>query len=109
MIKNKEDFKENFSKIIGKRIKEIRKRLQISSGEEFAARVMCDNYKKRSTLQTYASNWENGKVIPDIWILINIAHIGGVSLDWLLSVSDDKTPQIPQSHKIIHSVYLEKE
>lgn len=64
-------------KIVGYRIKEIRKKLGLSMSS-FAERI--DDKSKSGTV----SNWETGKNLPNNERLKKIATLGGISIDELL-------------------------
>lgn len=67
------------SSILGNRIREIRLNLNLT-GEEFG--------KKLNVTKVAVSKWENGQRSPDTEMLVKIADIGDVSLDWLLGRTD---------------------
>lgn len=61
-------------KIFGKRLREVRKSKKITQ-QELADRLGI----KRNTY----SDWENGKTEPTFEILVKLADLFDVSLDWL--------------------------
>lgn len=61
-------------KIFGKRLREVRKSKKITQ-QELADRLGI----KRNTY----SDWENGKTDPSFEILVKLADLFDVSLDWL--------------------------
>lgn len=64
--------------MIGERIKEIRKKLKLNQ-EQFAETLGVES-------KTAVSYWENNQRIPnDITVLVTIANLGKVTLDWLLT------------------------
>lgn len=65
--------------IIGKRIRDIRKSMNLS-GEEFG--------NKLNVSKTAVSNWENGNRVPDADALNRIADLGDVSIDWIFGRTD---------------------
>lgn len=65
---------EDFRKIIGKNLTELRKRhglTQLDLAEKF-------NYTDRAI-----SKWENGDTLPDIEVLFNLCEFYGVTIDYL--------------------------
>lgn len=72
IYKNERLFEKGVLTLIGKRIKEIRKKMNITQ-KELAARL--------NVGQGAVSNWENGKRVPDIGILNAFSKLSGVSLD----------------------------
>lgn len=64
--------------MLGERIKEIRKKLGLKQ-EQFADLLNIES-------KTAISYWENNQRTPgDINILVTIASLGKVTLDWLLT------------------------
>lgn len=61
-------------KIFGKRLREVRKSKKITQ-QELADRLGI----KRNTY----SDWENGKTEPTFEILVKLADLFDISLDWL--------------------------
>lgn len=76
---------------IGKRIKELRLKLNISQ-EELADKA----YTTRQTI----SNWENDKTYPDINSLKLLSNIFDVSLDSLIEGDIDKMKRIIDESKV---------
>ncbi len=72
IYKNERLFEKGVLRLIGKRIKEIRTKMNITQ-KELAARL--------NVGQGAVSNWENGKRVPDIGILNAFSKLSGVSLD----------------------------
>lgn len=74
---------------LGKRIKKIREKIGINQ-LELAEMLKTDKDISQATV----SSWENSTRKPDYDMLIRIAEIGSVSLDWLLKgkESDFKPP-----------------
>lgn len=70
-------------KSFGDRLKELRGNL---SQEDFALKI--------GTKQTTLSNWERGFREPNFSGLVLISTSCGVSADWLLGLSDDRTPGV---------------
>ena len=70
----KKTYKEFKMKIFGKRLREFRKSKKITQ-QELADRLGI----KRNTY----SDWENGKTEPTFEILVKLADLFDVSLDWL--------------------------
>lgn len=66
--------------VFSENLKEIRKKTGLNQFD-FASLIGLDVTKKK--IATRISNWEKGRGIPDIQIIINIANAGKVSLDWL--------------------------
>ncbi len=66
------------SRMVGRNIKEVRTRLNLSQ-EEFATQI--DPYLTAAVLET----WESGEYLPNLTHCIRIAKLGGVSLDWLFT------------------------
>ncbi|WP_051539798.1 helix-turn-helix domain-containing protein [Clostridium ihumii] len=62
-------------KTIGDRIHSIRESLNLT-GEDFG--------RKLNVTKVAVSNWENNNRTPDVNMLVNIAKLGNVSVDWLL-------------------------
>lgn len=72
---------------------------------ELGARL---NYSDKSV-----SKWERGEAIPDAWVLLNMAELFGVTVDYLLSSHDVWTPppseedDVPQySRGMIYAVAI---
>lgn len=61
--------------ILGERIRELRRERGMT--QEELAGILYVN-------RTAVSGWENGKRLPDIFVLCNIADIFNVSLDYLV-------------------------
>lgn len=81
---------------LGKRIKAIREKLKMNQ-KSFHALVRPEY--DDSNGQTVVSNWERGMTkkgkenpTPDIEVLCRIAHVGNVSLEWLLMGDSDEQP-----------------
>lgn len=70
----KKTYKEFKMKIFGKRLREVRKSKKIIQ-QELADRLGI----KRNTY----SDWENGKTEPTFEILVKLADLFDISLDWL--------------------------
>ena len=86
---------------IGKRIQEIIDR-KCRSQAEFAERLLND-----STCNKKVSDWVRGVNLPKIDTLIDIAQLGGVSLDWLLTGREYREPISMKSVKSMASnVYI---
>ena len=86
---------------LGKRIREIRGERNQS---EFAQLLGVD----RTTL----GSWENDRHEPSLEILIHIAHIGKVSLDWLCcndtldkSYTEERLYSDPQWQRFVNFAY----
>ena len=73
--------KEEKNNIIAIRLKELRENLNLSQ-EEFSKKVNLSN-------QTIC-NYENGRKIPTIDIVFNIAETFNVSIDWLCGRTEEK-------------------
>lgn len=86
---------------IGKRIQEIINRKGMSQSE-FAELLLND-----STCNKKVSDWVRGVNLPKVDILIEIAQIGGVTLDWLLTGREYAEPINIESIKTMNSdVYI---
>jgi transcriptional regulator with XRE-family HTH domain len=72
-------------KEIGERIKYIRGNL---TQKEFADIL--------NTKQNYISRYEKGERIPSLSLLIKIAELGNVSLDWLIRGSKSKVHKVKE-------------
>lgn len=69
----------------GDRIKYIREKLDLK-GEDFG--------KKLNVTKAAVSNWENNNRMPDADMLIKIADIGDVSVDWILCRTDNPIAKV---------------
>jgi transcriptional regulator with XRE-family HTH domain len=67
---------------LGARIRQVRDKLGLTQ-EEFAAKCGFPN-------SVGVGRYEAGRPRPDLRLLVNIARAGGVSLEWLLTGSEDK-------------------
>jgi len=72
----------NESKALGQRIRLVRNRLGLTQSQ-FAE--LCG-----FGTPVGVTLYEGGRKRPDLRLLVNIARAGGVSLDWLLTGSEDK-------------------
>ena len=73
------------------RLKELRGSM---SQEEFASKI--------GEKQTSYSSWERGAREPVISVLENISNRLGVSTDWLLGLTDQRSPfiEVPRENKV---------
>ena len=63
---------------VGERIKESRDMMSLNA-KEFA--------KKLDTSYQQVYRWENGKTVPSLYTIIQIAELANVSADWLLDIT----------------------
>ena len=85
-------------KSFGERLKELRGDL---SQDDFALKI--------GTKQTTLSNWERGFREPNFSGLALIATSCGVSADWLLGLTDERTPGVgPASDDLQQQIALLK-
>lgn len=83
---------------LGNRIRGVREKLNLT-GEEFG--------KLLNVTKVAVSNWENGNRKPDTDILIKIADIGDVSLDYLLGRTDDPQSKVYETEIDGHKYEIE--
>ncbi|KGK87999.1 helix-turn-helix transcriptional regulator [Clostridium sp. HMP27] len=69
----------------GDRIRFVREKLGLK-GEDFG--------KKLNVTKVAVSNWENNNRTPDADMLVKIADLGDVSVDWLLLRTDNQDAKI---------------
>ena len=84
-------------KKVSQRIEYLRTKILFLTQTDFALLLGMDAKRGRSTV----NNWEQGVVQVKSEDLIKIAVNGGVSVDWLLGIS--QTPQRTESIQNIHS------
>lgn len=82
-------------KSLGKRLKERRKQVGISTQEKFAERLGCH--------AKTVKNWEQGQNMPELSTLVKICHMLQCSIDYLLGNIDETTHDI---HFISHETEL---
>lgn len=70
----------------GNRIRYIRDTILNKTGEEFG--------KLLNVTKVAISNWENNNRTPDAEMLVRIANLGDVSVDWLLCRTDNPNAKI---------------
>ena len=88
------------SEEIGRRIKIIREGLNLSQ-ELFAERVGANS-------KAVVSTWEKGRHLPEPKLLVKIAQIGNVSLDWLLG-AESSNPKQQEGDSLIIRQLKERE
>ncbi len=73
-------------KTTGERIRYIRSNILDKTGNEFG--------KLLNVTKVAVSNWENNNRMPDADMLVKIADLGDVSVDWLLCRTDNPSSKI---------------
>jgi phage repressor protein C with HTH and peptisase S24 domain len=68
------------SELVGNRIREARERRRLSRGD--LAKIL-------NTAQSSLQSWEAGAVSPKVDIAMKIAEVLGISIPWLLGLTDD--------------------
>lgn len=71
---------------IGNRIRYVRETILNKTGEEFG--------KLLNVTKVAISNWENNNRTPDAEMLVKIANLGDVTVDWLLCRTDNPNAKV---------------
>lgn len=77
-------------KTTGDRIRYIRKNILNLKGEEFG--------EKLNVTKVAVSNWENNNRTPDVEMLVKIAELGNVSVDWLLCRTNNPNAKVYEGY-----------
>lgn len=71
---------------IGNRIRYVRETILNKTGEDFG--------KLLNVTKVAISNWENNNRTPDAEMLVRIANLGDVTVDWLLCRTDNPNAKV---------------